>query len=217
MDKLNVSSEISWPLISFKVKFAIFTIHIIHKRLCCQLSTFIITLFHPVLFYITHGDGWGLVLINSAAPRLLAHSCWGISPIQVLVSHPYTQRHLTHTPNGVSLINFPHNSTSSHKTLFRHLRSCLLVSTTASHSSSPLRPFRHLLSSLLVYTTSSHSSSLLCHTRNLRFVTLVISASSLPSSPSSDARHLQALTLVISREITTEALERTFLSLLCGC
>ena len=100
----NVSSAISWPLISFRVKFAIFTIHIIHKRLCCQLSTFIITLFHPVLFHITHGDGWGLVLINSAAPRLLAHSCWGVSPIQVLVSHPYTQRHLTHTPNGVSLI-----------------------------------------------------------------------------------------------------------------
>ena len=101
----NVSSAISWPLISFKVKFAIFTIHIIHKCLCCQLSTFIITLFHPVLFYITHGDGWGVVLINSAAPRLLAHSCWGVSPIQVLVSHPYTQRHLTHTPNDTSPIH----------------------------------------------------------------------------------------------------------------
>ena len=106
----NVSSAISWPLISFRVKFAIFTIHIIHKRLCCQLSTFIITLFHPVLFHITHGGGWGLVLINSAAPRLLAHSCWGVSPIQVLVSHPYTQRHLTHTPNDTS----PIHPTGSH-------------------------------------------------------------------------------------------------------
>ena len=100
----NVSSAISWPLISFKVKFAIFTIHIIHKRLCCQLSTFIITLFHPVLFYITHGAPLGLALNLScgfpfARPRLsryLTHTGVGVSPIHVFVSHPYTQRGLTH-------------------------------------------------------------------------------------------------------------------------
>ena len=158
------------------------------------------------------------------SPRLLVHNCWGVSPIQVLVSHPYTQRCLTHTHNEVSLIDLSANqgvvsshSTSSHKTPFRHLRSRLLVSTTSSHSSSPLCPFRHLRLRLLVSTAASHSSSLLCHTRHLRFVPFVISSFSLPSSPSSVTRHLPALTLVISREITTEAPERTFLSLLCGC
>ena len=146
------------------------------------------------------------------------------SSITVEVSHPYRCWYLTHTPNGVSLIELSANqgvasshSTSSHKTPFRHLRSRLLVSTTSSHSSSPPRPFRHLRLRLLVSTTASHSSSPLCHTRHLFVLPSVISQLCHSSSPSSDARHLQALRLVISREITTEAPERTFLSLLGGC
>ena len=166
-----------------------------------KLSTFNIIHYHSILFHITQVVHWRVVLINSAVPRLFAHRCWGISPIQVLVSHPYRCWYLTHTPNGVSLIELSANqgvvfshSTSSHKTPFRHLRSRLLVSTTASHS-----------------------SSLLCHTRHLFVLPSVISQLCHSSSPSSDARHLQALRLVISREITTEAPERTFLSLLGGC
>ena len=62
-----------------------------------------ITHFHPILFHITHGAPLGLALNLScgfpfARPRLsrcLTHTGVGISPIQVSVSHPYTQRGLT--------------------------------------------------------------------------------------------------------------------------
>ena len=36
--------------------------------------------------------------------RYLTHTGVGVSPIQVLVSHPYRCWRLTHTPNGVSHI-----------------------------------------------------------------------------------------------------------------
>ena len=142
-------------------------------------------------------------LLFNATPFQCLPVC---SSITVEVSHPYRCWCLTHTPNGVSLIELSANqgvvfshSTSSHKTPFRHLRSRLLASTTASHSPSLPRPFRHLRSRLLVSTAASHSSSLLCHTRHLRFVPFVISSFSLPSSPSSVTRHLPALSLVISQ------------------
>jgi hypothetical protein len=133
--------------------------------------------------------------------RYLTHTGVGVSPIQVLVSHPYTQRGLTHRTfrkSGRRL--FPlyiisqDSLSSSPLTLARIHRSLTLVIFALSHSSSPLRPFRHLfvLPSVI---------SQLCHS----------------SSPNSVTRHLQALRLVISREITTEAPERTFLSLLGGC
>ena len=69
-----------------------------------KLSTFNIIHYHSILFHITQVVHWRVVLINSAVPRLFAHRCWGISPIQVLVSHPYMCWYLTHTPNEVSLI-----------------------------------------------------------------------------------------------------------------
>ena len=138
--------------------------------------------------------------------RYLTHTGVGISPIQVLVSHPYRCWCLTHTHNEVSLIELSANqgvasshSTSSHKTPIRHLRSRLLVSTTSSHSSSPPRPFRHLRLRLLVSTTASHSSSPLRPFRHLFVLPFVISSFSLPSSPSSVTRHLSALSLVISQ------------------
>ena len=174
-----------------------------------KLSTFNIIHFHPILFHITHGALLGLALnlschspfARSQSLRCLTHTGVGISPIQVLVSHPYTQRCLTHRTfrkSGRRL--FPlyiisqDSLSSSPLTLARIHRSLTLVIFALSHSSSPLRPFRHLfvLPSVI---------SQLCHS----------------SSPSSEARHLPALRLVISREITTEAPERTFLSLLGGC
>jgi hypothetical protein len=63
-----------------------------------------ITHFHPILFHITHGAPLGLALnlscrspfARSQSLRCLTHTGVGVSPIQVLVSHPYTQRGLTH-------------------------------------------------------------------------------------------------------------------------
>ena len=174
------------------MKFAIFTIHIIHKRLCCQLLTFIITLFHPVLFYITHGAPLGLALNLScgfpfAHPRLsryLTHTGVGISPIHPTAPHPYTQRGLTHRTFRVTL----HHLTRLSFVISAHACSCPLLPHT-----------RHLLFVPFVISAQACSYPPLPRTRHLSFVTLVISASSLPSSPSSDARHLPALTLAISQ------------------
>ena len=63
-----------------------------------------ITHFHPILFHITHGAPLGLALnlschspfARSQSLRYLTHTGVGVSPIQVSVSHPYTQRGLTH-------------------------------------------------------------------------------------------------------------------------
>ena len=39
------------------------------------------------------------------AACITSHNCWGVSPIQVSVSHPYRCRYLTHTGVGVSPIH----------------------------------------------------------------------------------------------------------------
>ncbi len=63
-----------------------------------------ITHFHPILFHIAHGAPLGLALnlscrspfARSQSLRYLTHTGVGVSPIHVFVSHPYTQRGLTH-------------------------------------------------------------------------------------------------------------------------
>ncbi len=89
-----------------------------HIQFLIPNSSFGITLnithFHPILFHITHGSPLGLALNLScgfpfARPRLsrcLTHTGVGISPIHVLVSHPYTQRGLTHRTFIFSFFHF---------------------------------------------------------------------------------------------------------------
>ena len=89
-----------------------------HIQFLTPHSSFGITLnithFHPILFHITHGAPLGLALNLScgfpfARPRLsrcLTHTGVGVSPIHVLVSHPYTQRGLTHRTIIFSFFHF---------------------------------------------------------------------------------------------------------------
>ena len=197
-----------------------------------KLSTFNIIHFHPILFHITHGALLGLALnlschspfARSQSLRCLTHTGVGISPIQVLVSHPYTQRCLTHRTFRKSgrrlfpLYIISQDSLSSSPLTLARIHHCLALAISASSlSSSPLTLARIHRSLTLVIFALSHSSSPLRPFRHLFVLPSVISQLCHSSSPSSDARHLPALTLVISREITTEAPERTFLSLLCGC
>ena len=54
--------------------------------------------------------------------RCLTHTGVGISPIQVLVSHPYRCRCLTHTPYGISLIELSANLSAASSLLPPSLR-----------------------------------------------------------------------------------------------
>ncbi len=70
--------------------------------------------FHPILLHITHGAPLGLALnLSCGSPfarpqlsRCLTHTGVGVSPIQVSVSHPYTQRGLTHRTFIFSFFHF---------------------------------------------------------------------------------------------------------------
>ena len=70
--------------------------------------------FHPILLHITHGAPLGLALnlscrspfARSQSLRYLTHTGVGVSPIHVLVSHPYTQRGLTHRTFIFSFFHF---------------------------------------------------------------------------------------------------------------
>ena len=147
-----------------------------------KLSTFNITHFYPILFHITLGAPLGLALNLScgfpfARPRLsrcLTHTGVGVLPIQVSVSHPYTQWGLTHRTfrkSGRRL--FPlyiisqDSLSSSPLTLARIHRSLTLVIFALSHSSSPPRHFRHLSALTLVISQHCHSPSPSSDTRHL--------------------------------------------------
>ena len=47
---------------------------------------------------------WHFQFASPQLLRYLTHTCVGVSPIHVSVSHPYMCWYLTHTPKEVSLI-----------------------------------------------------------------------------------------------------------------